>query len=418
MSSSHPDAPSAAPPETPAADRVAESRTYNEPNLVLSDPDRYAFAHRIRRLTFVLAALAVLVAGPYLVGQYRYHLTYNRLKAEVDVATEGLSELKPQLQEFTLASRLVAKNVGPSVVSIRRPDIRGAEGQGSGVIVDKEGYIITNCHVVENAPILNVRLADGRITTASIVGADRQMDLAVLKIDLPNLIPAEWGDSDKLQVGDLVWAVGSPFGLDSTITFGIVSAKQRSNHGGVVIDEEHPSAYQEYIQTDVAINPGNSGGPLVDIDGRVVGINAAILGSSYRGVSFAIPAQLARDNYDRLRKYGFIERGYLGFMPDDMPEGLRRKLALEAHEGVYVGYVLPDGPASSAGIQVGDVILQWNDFQANNAPTLSRKIAATEIGSMAVVRVKRLGKAGEPIDKSLEVEVGRAPYSIVKKRQR
>lgn len=262
------------------AEKLPQAADYSKPSLILQDPDPYAFANRIRRLTFVLAGLCLLVASPYVLGQFAYHLRYAQMKAEVEVATEGLSEIKPRLQDFVMASRLVAKRVGPSVVSVHRPGFQGADGQGSGVIVDAEGYIVTNWHVIDKASSLHVRLDDGRTADAVVVGADPETDLAVLKIDLPNLIPAEWGDSDELQVGDLVWAVGSPFGLDRSITFGIVSAKERRSSSGVT----RGRLYQEYLQTDVAINPGNSGGPLVGLSGKVVGINTAILGPSFTEV--------------------------------------------------------------------------------------------------------------------------------------
>lgn len=372
----------------------------------MKDPDPYAFANRIRRLTIVFAGLCLLVAGPYLLGRFVYQMRYAQMQAEVDVATEGLEAIAPKLEGLMTASRLVAKRIGPSVVSVQRPDFQGAEGQGSGVIVDEEGYILTNYHVVRDAVRLYVELDDGRAVDATIVGVDPGTDLAVLKINAPNLIAAEWGDSDALDVGDLVWAVGSPFGLQRSLTFGIVSAKERRSSSGVT-----DTAYQEYLQTDVAVNPGNSGGPLVSIKGKVVGINTAIVGTSYRGISFAIPSTIAKKQYERLRQERWIERGYLGVSPTNVPSSLRRRMNLGADEGVYVSTIVKGGPASDAGIQRGDVIVRWNGFRAGDATLLSREIASTEVGSTADVVVKRLER-GQLREISLAVRVGVSPYSI------
>lgn len=358
-------------------------------------------------LIAVLVAVALLWMGKFVVQQYAYHSTLGKLKAEVEGATTGLSELRPRLDDLMAASRLVAKGMGPSVVSIHRSDNRGGQGQGSGVVVDKEGYIITNYHVVHGAAGLHVQLSDGRVADAKPIGADPATDIAVLKIDLPDLVAADWGNSDELQVGDLVWAVGSPFGLDRSITFGIVSAKGRRTGNGIP-----GSVYQEYLQTDVAVNPGNSGGPLVDLAGKVVGINTAIVGPSYQGISFAIPSSVAQDSYERLLRDGWIERGYLGIRPTEVKESIRERYELELGQGVYVADVLPrGGPADQAGIQRGDVILQWNDHEATDSTLLSRTIAATPIGSEATVVVRRIVR-GAPVDLTLKVTVGRSPNSI------
>lgn len=358
-------------------------------------------------LIALLLGLTFLFFGKFIVGQYAYHFHLGKVRAEVEGATTGLSELRPRLDDLMAASRLVAKKMGPSVVSIHRSDLRGGEGQGSGVIVDPQGYIVTNFHVVEGATGLHVRLDDGRFADATAIGADPSSDIAVLKIDLPDLIAAEWGDSDELQVGDLVWAVGSPFGLERSITFGIVSNKARRAGSGI-----SGSPYQEFLQTDVAVNPGNSGGPLVDLAGEVVGINTAIVGPSYQGISFAIPSNLARDTYERLLSDGWIERGYLGIRPVPIPDRLRERYGLGFSEGVLVQTVNPPGgPADKAGIRPGDVILQWNDHEATDPTLLSRTIASTEIGSEANVLIRRIVR-GQPVDLTLKAVVGRSPLSI------
>jgi serine protease Do len=361
---------------------------------------RQAAAPRSNAPWILLFLFALVMVGPYLVGRYIYQATYNELRAGYDVATTTLEQLKPRLNHLELASRLVAKRVEPSVVSIIRPGRSGLTGQGSGVIVDTAGYIVTNSHVVEGARLIRVRLSDGRTADASIVGTDPTMDIAVLKIDEGNLIAAEWGDSEKLQVGDLVWALGSPYGLERSLTFGIVSAKSRRSSSHV-----SGSVYQEYLQTDAAVNPGNSGGPLVNIEGQVVGINAAIFGDAYQGISFAIPSEFAKERYELLRENGHIDRAWLGIDPLEVPDDIRVKLGLKRGEGVYVGRVLATAPAGRAGLQRGDVILKWNDHNATDPTLLSREIAGTQIGSQAKLLLVRVnGDENEQITFDIEVE--------------
>jgi serine protease Do len=357
-----------------------------------------------------LVLLTLVAAAPYLIGPFVYQMRYNLQKADADVSIEALQGIEPQLTHFELASRMIAKRVEPSVVSIFRPGTRGREGQGSGVIVDPAGYIVTNFHVINGAPSISVHLTDGRVAPAKIIGADDITDLAVLKIDLPNLIAAEWGDSDDLQVGDLVWALGSPFGLEHSFTFGIVSAKSRRSGSSI-----SRNLYQEYLQTDAAVNPGNSGGPLINIEGKVIGINAAIFGQSYQGISFAIPSAVAKAQYDVLKIKGWVERAYLGIKPVKVPQNVQERLGLEIGQGVYVDHVEPRAPAERAGIHMGDVILQWNDFIATDPTLLSRAIAATKVGSKAKVRLVRVEGEDEaeskPSELEFNVEVERHPDS-------
>jgi serine protease Do len=356
-------------------------------------------------LWLLLITFLMLLSGPFLVGRFVYESTYNELKAGYDVATGTLDQLKPRLNDLELASRLVDKRVEPSVVSIIRPSGMHFDGQGSGVIVDKAGYIVTNFHVVDGAQTVKVRLSDRRAAEATVVGADAMTDIAVLKIDLDNLIAAEWGDSDKLEVGDLVWALGSPYGLDRSLTFGIISAKSRRTTSYA---SGNRSPYQEYLQTDAAVNPGNSGGPLVNIEGQIVGINAAIFGPSYQGISFSIPSSLAREKYDELRTKGHIDRAWLGILPLDVPDDVREQYGLGLGEGVLVGTVEPGAPASRSGVHPGDVILRWNDHLASDPTLLSRAIAATEIGSKAkLVLVRRNGNEKQQI--AVDVDVERRP---------
>lgn len=363
-----------------------------------------AASHASRRWMVLLAICAALLAGPYIAGQFVYQAAFNELKAGYDVATGALDELKPRLNDLSLASRLIAKRVEPSVVSIFRPTGDGFDGQGSGVVVDAEGYIVTNFHVVEGTKTVRVQFTDGRKAAATVVGADEPTDLAVLKVSLPNLIAAEWGDSNELEVGDLVWALGSPYGLDHSLTFGIVSAKDRRSGTTRMGPMTRQSLYQEYLQTDAAVNPGNSGGPLVNIDGQIIGINAAIFGNAYQGISFAIPSALAREKYQELREKGAIVRAWLGISPLQVPDEVRERLGLKLGEGVYVGSVERTAPAGRNGIQKGDVILKWNDHVASDPTLLSRAIAATEIGSTARIVLAR-GRAGTGEMRQVELDI-------------
>src|SRR4051812_4562767 len=265
-------------PQIPAQPREQGSPVAPQPTPAIQH-ERSRSRRQSGALILLLTVFILLLTGPFLVGRFVYETKYNELKAGYDVATGTLEHLKSRLNDLELASRLVAKRVEPSVVSIVRAGGRfhgrEFEGQGSGVIVDKAGYIVTNFHVIEGAKKVQVRLSDRRVTEAEVVGSDSMTDIALLKIKLGDLIAAEWGDSDKLEVGDLVWALGSPYGLERSLTFGIVSAKSRRS--GTFAEGSY-SPYKEYLQTDAAVNPGNSGGPLVNIEGQIIGINAAIFG--------------------------------------------------------------------------------------------------------------------------------------------
>lgn len=366
---------------------------------------------RLSRLLWVLAILLVLLVGPWIVQRFQYAATYGRERARVDVASAALQEI--DLSTVGEASRLVAQAVGPSVVHIRTVQIvdggrasdewaflmprrRAAEGQGSGVIIDEQGYIVTNSHVISGAAQISVHLVDGRSVSARVIGADVLTDIAVLKIDADNLIPADWGNSEALEVGDLVWAVGSPYGLERSVTFGIISAKGRR---GVT-----QSLYQDFLQTDAAVNPGNSGGPLVNIRGEVIGINTAIVGPAYQGISFAIPSAIAVEVYQRLRETGRVARGWLGVELREITPDIARQLDLNTSEGVLVMSVVDGSPAETGGVQRGDVILRWNGEPTPDPLTLSRLVAATEIGSTADLVVLREGAEVE-----LQVRVSERP---------
>ncbi|MBX3432429.1 MAG: trypsin-like peptidase domain-containing protein [Pirellulales bacterium] len=368
------------------------------------DPRRSAIddgedAARLRRLLTLFFALAAVLIAPSLAGQVQYALTSAKERAKYDVAREHLGEL--ELSQLSFACRMVSNKVAPSVVSIRTSH-RHVDGQGSGVIVDKHGYIVTNQHVVDGVDTVEVQLSDGRRGSATVVGVDGLIDVALLKTELSDLTPAEWGDSDEIEVGDLVWAVGSPFGLEKSTTFGILSQKGR--HG--ITDPSR--VVQEFLQTDAAVNPGNSGGPLVNIRGEVVGINTAIVGAAYQGISFAIPSAQVRDSYEQLREKGRVDRGFLGVRLEAVPDYVARRLGLELNQGVFVRTVNPNTPASMGGMEPGDVVVAWDGQEFSDPVTLSQMIAATPAGSDVPVKVLRLD-GREPRGIDLKVKVAARP---------
>jgi Do/DeqQ family serine protease len=278
---------------------------------------------------------------------------------------------------------------------------------GSGVLVDPRGYILTNNHVVENAAAIEVRLSDDRKFKATLVGRDGRTDLAVLKIENPtgSLPVADLGDSDRLRVGQWAIAIGNPFGLDRTVTVGIISATGRT-HVGL-------ATYEAFIQTDASINPGNSGGPLLNLDGRVVGINTAIV-SSGQGIGFAIPINMARDIMTQLINRGKVVRGWLGIGIQELSPELAAGFGVKEDAGVVVADVMKDGPAAAAGLQPGDVIVEFGGAAIKDVPDLQKRVAAVEPGRAAPVKVVRERKVvtlsvtiGEqPTDDAMEAESG------------
>lgn len=276
------------------------------------------------------------------------------------------------------------------------PDQFEPQGLGSGVIVSQDGYILTNYHVVAGADEVKVHLSGKRELSAKIIGTDRPTDIAVLKVDATDLHPAKLGDSSSVQVGDWVLAIGSPFGLDQTVTAGIISALGRANLG--------ITSYEDFLQTDAAINPGNSGGPLVNMRGEVVGINTAIASRSggYQGVGFAIPSNIAKFVFESIVNKGGVNRGYLGAMIQDLTPDLAESFGYRSTEGVLIGDVVADGPAAKAGLKPGDIITSFKGQKVKTASELRLAVASTAPGSKVKLEVVRNGK---PM--TLEVEIGK-----------
>lgn len=254
---------------------------------------------------------------------------------------------------------------------------------GSGCIIDRAGYIITNNHVVERAQTIKVKLIDGKEYDATVVGRDPKTDLALIKIDAKNNLPAAtFGDSDLLEVGDWVVAIGNPFGLETTVTAGIVSAKGRVIGAG---------PYDDFIQTDASINPGNSGGPLFNLKGEVVGINTAIV-SGGQGIGFAIPINMAKELLPQLKTKGKVTRGWLGVVIQKITPELAKTFALKESEGALVSDVTDEGPADKAGIKRGDVIISFDGKAVKDVDTLPKLVGATEVGKKVKVGIIRDGK--------------------------
>jgi len=372
---------------------------------------------RVKTVAYTLIFVIVgVIIGFVLTGTFNHQaLTL----AEKDPLSESSTEL---LDKFSNSLSEVASVAMPSIVSISSTQtvemkdsglndlfndpffhqffgdqFRGHEhpkkfqqsSLGSGVIVSADGFILTNNHVVQNADKLVVTLATGDQSDAKVIGTDPKSDLALVKIDKDNLAPLKLGDSDALKAGDIVLAVGIPFGLSHTVTMGVVSAVGRSNVG--------IAEYEDFIQTDAAINPGNSGGALVNTRGELVGINTAIFSTSggYMGVGFAIPANMAKTVMQSLIKYGKVIRGWLGVNIQNITPELAKHFGLERHQGALIADIGKDTPASKADLQRGDIIISMNDKEVKDATTLKNMVASTSPGTEIRLGIIRQGEKKE-----------------------
>jgi serine protease Do len=272
---------------------------------------------------------------------------------------------------------------------------------GSGVIVSSDGYILTNNHVVDGAEDIKVQLGEKTEYTAKLIGRDPRTDVAVLKIQATNLPTLPLGSSSKLEVGDLVFAIGDPFGVGETVTMGIVSAKGRGSLG-----IEGPKGYEDFIQTDASINPGNSGGALINSRGECVGINTAIIssGGGNQGIGFAIPIDMAKHIMDQLMKNGKVVRGYLGVTIQNLTPELAKQFGLSQGGGALVGDVTPDSPGAKAGIQKGDAIMQLNDQPVADVSDLRNQISQSAPGTSVTLKIFRDGTASD-----VTVKLGELP---------
>ncbi|MEE9516274.1 MAG: DegQ family serine endoprotease [Candidatus Adiutricales bacterium] len=273
-----------------------------------------------------------------------------------------------------------------------QPRERKARSLGSGFIIDSKGYIITNNHVIENAEEITVRLANESVYQAEIIGRDPTTDLALIKINAKNDLPfVRLGDSEKVRVGDWVVAIGNPFGLDHTVTAGIISAKGRVIGAG---------PYDDFLQTDASINHGNSGGPLLNLKGEVIGINTMISAVG-QGIGFAIPVDMAKGVVTQLKEKGKVTRAWLGVMFQEVTPELAKSFGLKNRSGALIADVLPDGPAKKAGIKRGDIIVVFNGKELKHHSDLPALVAQAPVGSVAEVKIIRKGK-----EKTISVKLG------------
>ncbi len=309
--------------------------------------------------------------------------------------SQGQGQVPPELFNDPFFQRFFGPQFQHPNVKPRQFKQRGA---GSGFIISSDGMILTNNHVVEDADTIKVRLADEREFTAKVIGTDPQSDVALIKIDGKDLPVLPLGNSDKLEVGEWVIAIGSPFELSQTVTVGVVSAKGRSKIG---IND-----YENFIQTDAAINPGNSGGPLLNIHGEAVGINTAIFSRSggYMGIGFAIPVNMAKNIQKQLQENGRVTRGWLGVVIQDVNEDLAQSFDLDKAEGILVAEVADNSPAAKAGLQQGDVILSLNGTQLEDVANLRNRIAMIQPKTKVTLQLIRDGRK-----KSIDVVIGEQP---------
>ena len=321
----------------------------------------------------------------------------------VSTVTQPTQPLRPQ-NELNIPRNSLEQFEPGSGEPVRR-------GNGSGVIVDAQGYILTNYHVIDGADRIKVRFYDGSEAPGKVIGSDRETDLAVVKVEpVASMSAARFGDSEKMRVGDWVLAIGSPFGFDQTVTAGIISAKDRDSK------EVHKQVgFQYFLQTDAAVNHGNSGGPLINLSGEVIGINSLIATSTgdYNGISFAIPSSEAVSVYKQLVKQGRVIRGFLGAMPDRVTPQIAKIYGLPAPRGaiisnveatVKVDGVTVESPAAKAGLKLNDVIVEFRGERIKDNEDLVRRVASTPVGSTAPVKIYRDGR-----QMTLSVVIGRRP---------
>jgi len=282
------------------------------------------------------------------------------------------------------------------------PRNRRENSLGSGVIVNGDGYIITNNHVIAKADEIKVLLSDKREFVGKVVGTDPKSDIAVIKINAKDLPSLRWGDSDKLDIGEYVLAIGNPFGLNQTVTLGIVSAVGRANVG--IAD------YEDFIQTDAAINPGNSGGALVNARGELVGINTAIFSRSggYMGIGFAVPSNMTRTVMDSLIKEGKVVRGWLGVSIQEVNTDIAKQFGIKDSRGALVAEVMPDSPAAKAGFKSYDVITRFNGKEIDSPAVLRNAVAQTPVGAKVNVEVIR-----DKEKKTLSVKIAEQPKEML-----
>jgi serine protease Do len=391
------------------------------------DSELIAYYRRSRRRAITLAIAAFSLAIGVVLGAYLTQKP-NPVKAgDKEINSELASafveiskEVEPAVVNVSTVIQPAARNRGQLEFPIPRNSIEGLapnqgesaqRGNGSGVIVDSDGYVLTNHHVIFRADRIKIRLFDGTEIPAQLVGSDRETDLAVLKIDSKtSLKAAKFGDSDQTHVGDWVLAIGSPFGFDQTVTAGIISARERQS-----TELYNKVGFQYFLQTDAAINRGNSGGPLINLAGEVIGINTAIATTTgdYNGIGFALPSSEAISIYKQLVKQGRVIRGFLGALTDPVTPQIAKVYGLSKPRGAIVSNIsetmemdggVVESPAAKAGIRPNDIIIEFRNHSIKDDADLIRRVASTPVGSTAPVKIVRDGN-----EITLSVVVGKRP---------
>lgn len=363
------------------------------------------------RSLFFAVICALLLGGLAACGGKNESPLFFESKRKGGEAEAPVKDVPPDILSTQKAFTAVSKKVTPCVVNIStvskkkmvqpyfemspffddffdggQPQYRRDKSLGSGFIISKDGYIVTNDHVVRDAETVQVKLSNDKVYDAKVVGGDQKSDIAVVKINASDLPTAVLGDSDKLEVGQWAIAIGNPFGLDRTVTVGVISATGRSNMG--------IETYENFIQTDASINPGNSGGPLLNIYGEVVGINTAIVAAG-QGIGFAIPANMAKPIFAQLIQKGNVSRGWMGVTIQPVTEELAKSFGLKQARGALINDIMKGSPAEKAGIRQGDVITAFNGADVKDPSHLQRLVAETGIGKPVKVIVFRDGRALE-----------------------
>lgn len=359
------------------------------------------YINKLSSLLFLMAAISVLSLSSHAADLPDFtELVEEHAESVVNISTVSHAERPSQFQfqgDMEQIPEFFRHFFGGPPKSGKPNGKKRMQSMGSGFIASEDGIILTNNHVVDGADEIYVRFSDRRELKAELIGADKRSDLAVLKVEADDLPAVKVGKSKSLKVGEWVFAIGSPFGFDYTVTAGIVSAKGRS------LPNEN---YVPFIQTDVAINPGNSGGPLFNMDGEVVGINSQIYTRSggFMGVSFAIPIDVAMEVVAQLKGQGYVARGWLGVLIQEVNKDLADSFGLDRPYGALVAQVVEDSPADQAGIQTGDVIIEYEGEEIDFSSELPQLVGRTKVGDKAKLKVVRDGD-----EKSVSVEIGELP---------